>query len=150
MFTVNKNPSVDELRKFGWAMLIGFGVIGLVFWAAPWWEARDAAALVWSGSGLQATAIVLVGLGVVLCVLGVAAPAVAKPVYVVWMSMAAGVGIVMSPVLLTVLYVVLLPVFSIVVRFGDPLRKKISPHRETYWEDYKPHEATLDRVGRPF
>ncbi len=150
MFTVNKNPDADELRKFGWAMLIGFGVIAMVFWAAPWWKARDVAVLAWSGSGLQTTAIAFGGLGLLLCIFGHAVPVVAKPVYVIWMSVTVPVGIVMSTVLLTILFVVLLPIFSIVVRFGDPLRKKLSPDSDTYWEDYKPHEATLDRVGRPF
>ena len=58
------------------------------------------------------------------------------------------VGTVMSTVLLTAVFVVVLPLFSIVVRLGDPLRKKLGG--ATYWEDYKPYEHTLDRMRRLF
>ncbi len=149
MFTVNKNPTVPDLRKFGFAMLLGFGVLGVVLWIAPWLKARDPMLPVWSGAGLQITALCLWALGVALFALSFLFPAVAKPVYVGWMTVAAGMGMVMSTVLLTVLFVLLLPIFSLVVRAGDPLRKKLTP-RGSYWEDYKPHEASLDRMRRPF
>ncbi len=149
MFTVNKNPTISDLRKFGWAMLVGFWAIGALLWLSPWLKTRDLPALGWSGTGLQFTAISLQALGVGLCFLSLAAPPVARPVYVAWMTAAGAIGIVMSTVLLTVLFVFLLPVFSLVVRAGDPLRKRLTAGG-TYWEDYKPHEATLERMKRPF
>ena len=67
------------------------------------------------------------------------------------MSVTVPIGIAVSTVLLTVLYFVLLPVFSVIVRFGDPLRKKLSRGgAESYWEDHKPYEVTLDRMERLF
>jgi hypothetical protein len=44
--------------------------------------------------------------------------------------------------------VAFLPLFSLIVRFGDPLRKKLGG--ATYWEPYRPHEPTLERMRRPF
>jgi len=148
MFTVNKNPSVSDLRKFGLATVIGFAVLALLLWFAPWLKARDAAVLAWSVTGPQITAITLLALGLVLCLLSYGAPGAAKHIYVAWMSAAVSVGLAMSTVLLTVLFVFFLPVFSLVVRLNDPLRKKLQG--DTYWENYKPHEPTLERMRRPF
>ncbi|MEK7710827.1 MAG: hypothetical protein AAB341_02930, partial [Planctomycetota bacterium] len=64
------------------------------------------------------------------------------------MTATAPVGIVMSTILLTMLFMLILPVFSLIVRMGDPLRKKLGG--ATYWEDYKAHEPTLERMRRPF
>ncbi|MGB2987591.1 MAG: hypothetical protein WBE26_17130 [Phycisphaerae bacterium] len=148
MFTVNKNPTVDDLHKFGWAMLVGFTVVGAVLWLAHWLKAQDAG-LGWSGGGAQVTAVCLWVLAWALFTLSHLSPSVAKPVYVGWMTAVVPIGIVMSTLMLTVLFVLLLPVFSLVVRVGDPLRKKLTADR-SYWEDYKPHEPTLERMRRPF
>jgi len=71
------------------------------------------------------------------------------PVYVGWMSAAFAIGAVMTVVLMTVLFIVLLPLFSL-TRLADPLRMKLKPAGESYWEDHKHHESTLERTARPF
>ena len=147
MFRVNKNPSVSDLRKFGWAMLIGFGVLGLILWVVSW-RRYGGGAIGWSGAPCQQVAIGLFILGIGLCVIGVAAPSLARPVYVTWMRASTPIGLVMSTFLLTVLFVLVLPLFSLVVRWGDPLRKKLGG--TTYWENYKHHEHTLERMRRLF
>lgn len=149
VFTVNKNPTRRDIGKFGWAMLAGFGVVGGVLWLVPGATIRDHALLTWSGAGVQIAALCLWALGLGLAFLSFTAPGVARPVYVTWMSVAFAIGAVVSTVLLTVLFLVLLPLFSLVVRAGDPLRKKLNA-KGSYWEDYKPHEATLERMRRPF
>ena len=73
----------------------------------------------------------------------------ARPIYVGWMTIFVPVGIAMSTVLLTVLFFVLLPLFSVIVRLGDPLRKKLKAEG-SYWEDSRKHEPTLERTMRPF
>jgi hypothetical protein len=148
MFTVNKSPSVGDLRKFGWAMLLGFGVIGAVLWTAAWGKYGGSGPLGWSGSGAQVVALCLWALGAGLCALSLYSPASAKPVYVTWMRATAPIGIVMSTILLTLVFVLVLPLFALIVRMGDPLRKKLGG--STYWEDYKPHEPTLERMRRLF
>lgn len=149
MFTVNRNPDVRELNKFGWAMLIGFPAISALLWVLPAYRI-GAGALAWSGTGLQITAIGLLVLGIGLCLLAKLSPPIAKPVYVVWMSLTVPIGIVMSTIMLTVLFVVLLPVFSMIVRFQNPLRRKLAASKDSYWDDYKPYEPTLERMERPF
>lgn len=149
MFTVNKNPTPSDLHKFGWAMLAGFGVIGLILWLAPWVKTGEAANLAWAGTGAQLLAIALWMLGVALFAASFAPAPVGRHVYVAWMSATVPLGIAMSMVMLTVLFVLLLPVFSLIVRFGDPLRKKLTSQK-SYWEDYKPYEPTLERMKRQF
>ncbi len=149
MFTVNKDPDKTTLHKFGGAMVFGFGVIGAVVWLAPWFQTREAAALTWSGSGRQVAALCLWALGVILCAGSFGPHGLARKIYVGWMGLFMPVGVVFSTLLLTLLFVLLLPLFALVVRQGDPLRKKLSADG-TYWEDFKPHEPSLDRLRRPF
>lgn len=147
MFRVNRNPSESDLRKFGRAMLFGFGVIGVILWVVG--ARRSGVSVwVWTGTGAQIAAIVLGLLGVALFALSRASRSITKTVYVGWMTATAPIGIVMSTILLTLLFVLILPVFSLIVRMADPLRRKLGG--ATYWEDYKAHEPTLERMRRPF
>ena len=119
LFSVNRNPSHEELRKFGWAMLIGFSVLGAAAWtvyaARNGWEPL----LSWTGTTAQVASVCLWSLGVVLWILGLAVPGVAKPVYVTWMTVTLPMGIVMSTVMLSLVFFVLLPVFALIVRRHD-------------------------------
>jgi hypothetical protein len=156
LFTINKNPDEAVLKKFGWAMLIGFGVLGAILWVAPavkaaWddWSTWDASLLAWVAGGKQITAVCLWSVGAALWLLTLVAPMAAKPIYVGWMSVAVPVGIAVSTLFLTLLFFIVLPLFSIVVRAGDPLRRKLT-RGDTYWEDHKPYEPTLERMNRLF
>jgi hypothetical protein len=148
MFTVNRNPSPKVLHKFGLAMLLGFGVIGAIAWLSPWFGQREAALLGWTNHGAKTAALVLWALGVLLLAISFAPAGLARPVYVGWMTVTVWMGVVLSTILLTLLFVAFLPLFSLIVRFGDPLRKKLGG--ATYWEPYRPHEPTLERMRRPF
>jgi hypothetical protein len=132
LFEVNRHPSRSELYRFGATMLIGLGVIG----ALLWWRG-------WPGA-----AVVLWVVGVVLGILSVGPVGLGTKVYVGWMLVAAGIGRVVMPVFLTLVFVLLLPVFSL-IRFADPLRLRLKSEG-SYWEPHKPHEATLERMRRPF
>ena len=135
MQPVNRNPSVADVRQFGRVILGGFAVLG--------------ALLYWSGATSRWIPVAMGTAGaVVVAVTHVSQPA-GRRVYVVWMTAALGLGTVMTFVLLSVLFVVLLPVFSL-IRFGDPLRLRRRRGAITYWEDHKHHESTLGRTIRPF
>lgn len=149
MFEINRSPTAAELRKFGLTMLGGFLVIGAVLWIAPWIRTRDVGALGWTAHSAKTFAVIAWALGVAFGVVGFSPISLARPVYVAWMTVATKLGVVMSTLLLSVLFWIILPVFSLIVRMGDPLRKKLFPGG-TYWETYKPHEATLERMRRPF
>ena len=148
MFAVNKNPTTQEIKKFGVAMLIGFGVLGALVW---YLHARkgELGLTVWDGSAAQIVAIVIWAVGGLCFVVSLVSPRAARILYVGWMTITVPIGLFMSTVLLTVLFVVILPVFALIVRFGDPLRMKLTTGG-TYWEDYKPYEPTLERMRRPF
>jgi hypothetical protein len=142
---VNRNPGLAELRKFGGAMLLGFGVLGLV----AWYTGPMPHSFAWAGVWRQKLAVVLWALGVCLLAVSFGPRALAKLVYVGWMTAAMQLGAVMTVVLLSILFVVLLPLFAL-IRFADPLRMRLRPPGESYWEDHKQHESTLERSARPF
>lgn len=150
MFTVNRNPSPQELRKFGSAMLLGFGVIAALIWWRSWAKAEVPRGFgEWSGGGWQIASVALFVLGISLFVISRTSPSLTKTINVAWMSVFVPVGIVMSTILLSVVYFVFLPIFALIVRFQDPLRKKIHTG-PSYWEDYPHYEPTLDRMRRMF
>lgn len=129
-------------------MLIGFGALAAILWLLPVLKGGSAA-LSWSGRTGQVVAIAFVTLGIGLFILSRISLALTKTIYVGWMSVAVPIGIVMSTIALSILFFLLLPVFSLIVRRSDPLRKKIK-RSGTYWEDYKHYEPTLDRMQRQF
>ena len=151
MQAVNREPSAAEGRTFGLTTLGGVAGLGAISCVVglerdPWWQ--PVAGWGYSGAGHHVAAIVLWGIGVALAGICSASHAVGKPVYVVWMTGAMYLGIVMSTIMLTVLFFVLLPVFSL-IRFKDPLRLKLKASG-SYWEEHPLHEATLERARRPF
>ena len=151
MRAVNKNPDLDELRSFGWVMLCGLAVLGIVLWYASikvpggWWPQGG---WVWKGGAKQTVAVMFWTLGPLLWVISRIAPTLARRVYVVWMTGATYMGTVTTFVLLSLLFLIALPVFSL-IRFTDPLRLRLLKSG-SYWEKPKPHEATLERMARPF
>jgi hypothetical protein len=144
VFSINRHPARSELRKFGLTVLIGLGIIGGLLW----WRLGPADDGQVGLTGGRVAAIVLWIVGVLVGLASLTAPRLGRYVYVGWMTGAAAIGLVVTPVLFTVLFIVVLPVFSL-IRLGDPLRLRKS-NRETYWEDPKPHEPTLERMMRPF
>ncbi len=149
VFVVNKNPTAKDLRKFGWAMLAGFGLLGAVLWVIHWRKAETDGLFFWSGSTAQVAVLCMWGLGIALWVTPRFSTGLGKPVYVIWMTVATALGVAMSTVVMTLLFVFLLPVFALLVRTGDPLRRKLTSDG-TYWENYKPYDATMERMRRQF
>lgn len=151
MYTVNKNPSAADVRTFGLVMLGGFGVIGTIFWyralltEGSWLPDSGWG---WNGSAWHVVAIVLWVLGALSAVICHLSHALGRILYIAWMTAAMYIGIGMTTLMLSLLFIILLPVFSL-IRFKDPLRLKMKS-AGSYWEDPTPHEATLDRTRRQF
>lgn len=145
MHVVNRNPSASELHKFGWAMIFGFGVIGAILW----YFGPEPNTFAWQGMFAQKLGLGLWILGVTLLVVSFGPVGVARPVYVGWMTVAMYLGTVMTFLMLSLMFFIFLPVFAL-IRLKDPLRLKLLPPGETYWEDHRQHEATLERTIRPF
>jgi len=143
MFTINKNPSLRELRVFAVGML---GIPLVIFLVLSVWRSRHPGELippVW-----LAAAIGLSVLGLSSGMIALTSAKAGRALYIAWMTATLPIGIAMSTLLLTALYFGLLPIFAIIVRRQDPLRKKLGG--ATYWEDYRPHEPTIERMRRPF
>lgn len=144
MFKVNKNPPRRDLRVFALGLLIGFPVFAMVLW----YVSRIRTGMGQPSPFTQGMAIGLSAVGIVAGLLALASPMLGRKFFIAWMTLTLPIGIMMSTILLTLLYFILLPVFSLIVRRHDPLRKKLGG--QSYWEDYKPHEPTIERMRRPF
>lgn len=150
MLSVNHNPTSAELRTFGRVMLGGLGLIGLILWYlgvkphGSW----SPSSFAWHGVTQHYIAVALWLTGTAIFVLTLISLSAARSVYVAWMTIAMWVGTVVTTVLLSVLFFLLLPVFSL-IRFKDPLRLKLGT-QQSYWEDHKVEEISLERMRRIF
>jgi hypothetical protein len=147
MQAFRRNLTAGEIRRFGLVTLGGFLVIGAVLWlkGLGW---SFGSPLDWQGNGWQKTSIALWGLGAAFAVICSASYSPGLRLYVAWMTMALYIGTVVSFVLLSLMFLILLPVFSL-IRLRDSLRLKLKSSG-TYWEDHRPHEPTLERMSRMF
>src|SRR5262245_54170665 len=112
-----------ELRNFGLLVGVVFVGLGLLFLirgkpAAPW--------LLLPGS--------------LLMVFGLVAPAVLKYPYLVWMSFALVLGFVVSHVILTLFFFLVITPIGLIARMvgKDFLRLKLDPGASSYWLPREP------------
>ncbi len=118
-----------DLRKFSITVGIAFVVLWAVF-----------ALLIpyLTGKGADPSRLsILWQIGAVLAVVGTLAPPVVKPLYYAWMTMALALGFVMTRVLLTIFFfLVLTPVALVFKVIGrDALHRKLDRDAESYWID---------------
>lgn len=124
---VNWNPSRKELRNFGLVLLIGFGVIGFLTYRSG---RHGLAEGLWIGSAAVA-------------LLSCAAPVLARPFYVIWMSVGAAIGFVMSRVVMTIIFFVVITPVAIVFRLKG--RDALGLRKSSGVGYWSPHPATKDR-----
>lgn len=110
------------VRGFGFLM----GAIALVValwitWKAGWEPPR--------------TALLTAAGGFVVAALGLALPALLRPVYRLWMMLAVVLGFVMTRVILTIVfYAIVTPIGLLMCALGrDPLAKRPDPAMDSYW-----------------
>jgi hypothetical protein len=112
------DTSPRNLRKFGLVVGGVFGLLAVWFW--------------WQGKAFYPYVLIP---GVSLVVFGLIWPKVLKQVYVIWMSLALVLGLIVSTALLTILfYLVVMPV-GLVARLSgkDFLSRKLDPNANSYW-----------------
>ncbi len=124
LVSINWNPDARELRKFGVAMIVGFGAIGTLFLLL--FDRPEAA-------------IGCYGFGAVAGALGLTGAKVALPIYWAWMAVAYVMGNIISRVLLVLFFYLLITPMGLLRRFfaEDTLqlkRRAVS----TYWRDVPP------------
>lgn len=116
------NPSKKDLRGFGKVLIIGFGIIAGVL----------------ALKGKTSAALWVAGVAGSIGLLALIAPVASTPFYWIWMGFAFVMGSIMSRVLLSLIfYVILTPVavfFKLTKR--DLLRRDPNPKPETYWVEH--------------
>ena len=120
-----------DLRKFGLVMAAAFGALG----GLAAWRGRSAGP-------------VLLGVAAAFLVLGLAFPRLLRPVEKAWMAVARVMGVVMTHVILTLFYFLVITPFGVAMRIAgrDPLQLKAAPARDSFWEAVEP--AGLGRPPR--
>jgi hypothetical protein len=120
---INKNPSAKELIKFGATFLGGMAVIGLLYYFVFHNEAL--------AKGLWIAGGVVFVLSFV--------PPVARILYILWMGLGITMGLVTSPIILALVFLVLITpvglVFKLIQR--DTMKRKMDRGAASYWEEYK-------------
>lgn len=121
------------LRRFG--LLVGAVLLVLGAFAA--WRETGAA------TGLLAAGGALVGLGALV-------PKILKWPYVVWMALALALGFVMTRVLLTIVYFVVVTPIGLILRISgrDPMHRRPDPSKNTYWIAKEPDGDVRERLER--
>ena len=131
MIDIDWKPNDRKLRQFAVASLVGFPLIGFMI------------TRVFSVFGGQAPAnTILVGaiIGAMICVIGLAFPRAAFPIYVALVALALPIGLVLSFILIPLIYYgVFAPVALGLKLCGkDPMRRDLTPTDGTYWQKRKP------------
>jgi len=124
-----------ELRNFG--LLVGgvFGLLGLLFMA------RGKAAYPW-----------LLTPGLVLLAFGAIAPSTLKYIYLVWMGFALALGFVVSNVILTVFFFLVITPIGLLARLAgkDFLRLKLDRQAKSYWIPREHRSKAAEDYERQF
>jgi len=107
-----------ELKKFALTIGLMLSILSIFFWY------KENSTYYW-----------YLLTGIVLILIGFIVPFLLKPFYYLWMSFAIILGFVMTRLILTVFYfLVITPVGLLMRSFGkDPLNRKIDKNSKTYW-----------------
>ena len=126
LVSINWQPGKKELKSFGWAMLVGFALIGGVLHLGwfPFKTAHPTAALVcWS-------------FGTISGVLGLAGTRAVLPIYWAWMGIAFVMGNIISRILLALVYYLVVTPIGLLMRCtGRDLLHLKRQAEDTYWVD---------------
>ncbi len=130
---INWNPSRKELRVFS-LLLIGFGAV--------------VGAILYKRLDLSTPAVAMILASGCVGLIGLTAPTLVKPLYVIWMALAFPIGWAVSHIMmLAVFYLVLTPVGLAMRLCGrDPMQRQIDRAAVTYWLP----RASADDLARYF
>jgi hypothetical protein len=127
------------LRSFGLTVGGVLLLVGLViFWRRDWT----------AGTAVH----IFAGTGIFLAVAGAAIPGLLRPLYRIWMGLAVVLGYVMTRVILTaVFFLVVVPIGLLMRLFGrDPLHRELSGEAPTYWIRKQYQDDSPRRLERYF
>lgn len=124
-----------KLRSFGLIMFVPLALIG--------------GYLLWKGAS---TGPYWLGAAVLFALLGLALPKALKPVYVVWMTFAYILSQVMTYVLLTIFFFLVVTPGGIIMRLirKDMLDRKFPGDGDSYWVDAERYANEIERYSKPY
>ncbi len=127
--------STSEQRKFGIVMAAAFCLLTGVRWLI---------------TGHLTLWLFYIALPFLL--LGIVAPGLLRPVLAIWMKFALALNWVMTRVLLTVAFVLVLTPTALILRVlgKDPLNRSWKPDQATYWEDAEPQSRKIGPYYKQF
>jgi len=130
-----KKADRKTLRNFGLVMAIPLLLI--------------AAYLLWKG---RASAPYLLAVSALFALLGLILPKVLKPVYIGWMTFANYLSIVVTYIVLTLFFFIVLTPVSLVIKIlgKDLLLQRLDPDASSYWVDANSYEDDINRYTKPF
>lgn len=129
-----QKKTVAELRKFGLVMAIPLGIItGLFFW---------------KGRG---SAVIFLALTLFFASSALVFPKILTPVERYWMKLAEILSAVMTRVILTLTFFIVITPLGLFLRLigKDLLQRKFEPDRPSYWEPVEP-DGPCSRPDKPF
>lgn len=126
-----------ELRKFGLVMAVAILVLALIRWALH---------------GFHAWPWYFTYVAVAFGVLGLAAPRLLQPVFWVWIKFALAINWVMTHLLLTLAFFVLILPTRVILRLvgNDPLNRAWNPEALSYWDEPEEQPEEFDRYLNQF
>lgn len=131
--------SRPALRRFGRTVgLVLLGIGAVVLWRRGW--------------VLTPLPGTLLGVGAALVLLGLVAPEKLRPVYRVWMGLAVVLGYVMTRVLLTLVFFLVVTPIGLLRRVlgHDTMRRRRDASVTTYWIEKSPVEDPRRAMERTF
>ena len=116
---INWRPDSGELRKFGIAMLAGFGVVALILYVKDY----------------RLATMVSLGIGLVVGTIGLSGLRIALPFYWLWMGIAFVLGNIMSRLILTVFYYLIVTPIALVMRLSGRDKLGLRRTHGSRWVD---------------
>lgn len=134
---IEVDTSTKALRSFGWLVGGVLLLIALVVWWRHDWTFTTA--VYWLG-----------GIGGALVVLGSIMPVVLRPLYRVWMALAMVLGFVMTRVLLTLVFFLLIAPLGLLRRLlgKDPLHQTPDAETTSYWIQKTYDDPSKERLEK--
>jgi Saxitoxin biosynthesis operon protein SxtJ len=143
---LNLNPPRRTLRQFGFAALVGFGLLAFLAW-------REKGIFAFGlGAARQPVAVALIALGVLSALFALVFPKGNLPVFLALTLITFPIGFVMSYVIMGVLFFFVFGSVALMMRIlrRDPLKRGYDRAAPTYWTDPPPGDRPRDSYFRQF
>jgi hypothetical protein len=133
---INWCPSQKELRVFALLEIVLFAVVA--------W-------LIASRLGAPIVAAVIFAVALAIGAVGLCAPRLLRPVYVVWMLAVYPLGWLVSHVAMALVFYLVITAIGLIMRAcgRDPMQRRFDLRARTYWKP-RPKENETDRYFRQF